>query len=56
LPTADTQKVPGPVKICVLKLPQVTTVPPVAVIKVPDSEISDAFAAAVDNQPFVAST
>ena len=31
----DTAKVPGPVKICVLKLPQVTVVPPVAAINVP---------------------
>jgi hypothetical protein len=30
LPAADTQNVPGPVKICVLKLPDVLTVPPVA--------------------------
>jgi hypothetical protein len=39
-----------------LKSPQVVSVPPVAVMKVACSEISDAFAAAVDNQPFVAST
>ena len=33
-PKDDTQKVPGPVNICVLKLPQVTTaLPPVAVKK-----------------------
>ena len=31
LPAADTQKVPGPVKMCVLKFPQVIVVlPPVA--------------------------
>jgi hypothetical protein len=53
-PNADTAKVPGPVNICVLKLPQSTVVPPVACINVP-CETEDCKPSSVTNQPCVES-
>jgi hypothetical protein len=56
-PAQDTQKVPGLVKICVLKSPFVITeLPPVAVTNKICSVISAFFAAPTSNQPFVEST
>ena len=48
----QTVKVPGPVNTCVLKLPEVTIVPPVATIKFSPTK---PVPSSTDNQPFVAS-
>ena len=54
LPTCGTTKLPSPVKVCILSLPDVVIVPPVAVTKFSFSKLAT-FDSLVNNQPFVAS-
>ena len=54
LPTDDTTKLPSPVNVCILKSPDVVTVPPVAPIYEPASK-SPTLLSLENNQPFVES-